>query len=259
MRVVFCSILMCMVLGFISACGSVPAPSQNDEDIGVAAQTLPSQKQSVDHKDASQDLTVNKVVAQELSFHGLLYGERFWLDLSAPDSKQGSVRTLRILYTPPFKDAYEGIARNDHPHVLVNDALFCGLWKERSNLTGYVYQGGGEQPGYAVTMEREEEIDGDRIAYEDTRFVPGNPVWDLDITPMLLAIIWSPGQHGTVNAMRLAANEEPQLVLVSWDDTQVRIGAADYIIKALDGKFQSLHSSDGSTVLTIQSWLTYTE
>ena len=250
MHVGFFSALLFTV--FLLACTSQPVtePSQqtaHDSQSTSSSQSLP--------QDKVEAIPLNTVQSQALSFEGQFHGQRIWVDLAAAEQKPGAVRKLRVLYTPPQHDDFVGIIRHDHPHILVNDALFCGSWQERSSLTGYIYQGGTDNPGYAVTMEREQEIDGDTIAYEDTKFVVGDPVWDLDLAPVLLALLWSTDQQGRVTAARLFSERDTERVQIHWSGHTLIVGTDTFTIESVDGRLKAIKDSQGIEVLSIASWL----
>lgn len=200
--------------------------------------------------------------AEKLELHGIYNGKRFWLRLKPASEQFGGMRVLELLYTPLGRKDLDGAVMVDHPTLLVDKQLHIRAWKEgrgeqQTGLGGIIYRTDLDKPGYQIQREVDDEDGNPAI---DRRNKTGEPAWDSELAPMLLAMC-KLDKDTTVSAPVIdffGANFKQDLMLRCSGET-LTIGEETWTVKRDEqGRLQQLVQQvdgDEQVVFEITGWL----
>lgn len=201
------------------------------------------------HAASGDELPVCDPAVCEL--HGTLLGKPFWAKLLAPDGKFGGNRVLQLVYTPPAPEQVDGAHLSDCPFVLLDAHLRVVAWNGRDSASA-------AEPilkplGYRISRDLLVG-DGDNKHSEAVpRVLAGEVGWDLNLTPVLLALGWKEGTTCQVRAVDLFGPRWHEQMTVGWIQRSVAVAGATWtVIPDEQGRLRSVAASGGEVVLDVR-------
>lgn len=179
--------------------------------------------------------------------HGTFLGQPFWSRLLTADAN--GRRELQLVYTPPAHELLDGAILVDCPFLQLDRHAGILAWNGRGHLSEISRD--KEDKTYKVI--REVQV-GEGDAAKSTaklRTLTIEPVWDLRLAPVLLALSWRPDSSGRIRLMDFFGPRIQDELYIEWSDRGVTLAGEAYSIVGNPG-FERLEDTGGRVVLEIE-------
>ena len=206
--------------------------------------------------ESAKEQPLKPLSEEKIECHGMLNGKEFWLRLLPAKKEYGNMRVLELLYTPPTKQALDGCHLIDHPQILFNQKLELIAWKEgrgahQSGLSGAIFM--AKEKRYDIAREVDDEQG--EVATEDREIKTDKAMWDLHLTPMLMALceLKSDFNQGVCD---LYGAKHASLLSLKFDKSgSMTLGGEKFKVSVDDkGRLKQITNAKNEVVIRIDGW-----
>lgn len=187
---------------------------------------------------------------EQLELHGRFNDQPFWLRLLPNDPVKGG-RILELVYTPPARGEIDDTVLIDCPFLLLDAHAGILAWNGRGGLSEIT-----REPDKSYKIVREIQVGEGDASLTDSKMrttIPIEPLWDLRLAPIMLALTWKADTSARMRLMDFFGPRIKEDLYLEWVGTEVTLaGAKLSVSQDTDRRFQSLVSTSGQSLITIE-------
>jgi hypothetical protein len=186
----------------------------------------------------------------QIELHGRFNDQPFWLRLLPDDPAKGG-RIMQLVYTPPALGEINNTVLIDCPFLLLDAHAGILAWNGRGGLSEITR---AADKSYKIV--REIQVGEGDASLTDSKMrttIPIEPLWDLRLAPIMLALTWKADASARMRLMDFFGPRITEELYVEWVGTDVTLAGVKYAVSTDDMRhFQALNDGQGRAIIAIE-------
>jgi hypothetical protein len=187
---------------------------------------------------------------EQLELHGRFNDQPFWLRVLTDDPAKGG-RIMQLVYTPPARGEIDDTVLIDCPFLLLDAHAGILAWNGRGGLSEIT-----REPDKSYKIVREIQVGEGDASLTDSKMrttIPIEPLWDLRLAPIMLALTWKPDTSARMRLMDFFGPRIKEDLYLEWVGTDVTLAGVKYTVSTDDQRhFQALNDGQARALVIIE-------